>query len=79
MKPKEYGPDPGNFISRSFSSKTGVSFPAKAIANLLFMTKIILSENLQLESTPPSTARFNHRFLPQCNILPQADLPKSYK
>lgn len=37
MQPKEYEPDRGMFMSRSFSFVTGVSFPAKAVADLLFL------------------------------------------
>lgn len=77
MKPNKYA---GFFIPgvlHSIFSRTGMSFPAKAKASLLLQT--IPLENLQLESAPPSIVSFNPTFPPQCNIVPQADLPESDK
>lgn len=80
--PKEYGPDPGIFISRSFSPETGV-FSSNSNTQSVFSRKknlkINSSENLNLESAPAGTASFSPRFSLQSNFLPHADLPESYK
>lgn len=67
------------WVLHSIFPRTGMSFPAKAKANLLLLTKITPLENLQLESGPPSIASFKPTFPPRCNIVPQADLPEPDK